>query len=94
MASKETPGTVFGKSILSAVEHLFKEGVVVTAITVKYPGIDPLLIIKAKTTEGPKIAFVGGANLDDIGKALKTLQVSDALKWRADEWELERLARN
>lgn len=88
----ESPGAQFGLCIQTAVELLFKQGVVVTAVKLKYPGIDPLAIVTAKTTEGPKIAFVGGANLDDVGKALLALVRSDAVKWKEDEWEIRRLA--
>jgi len=71
---------------------MFKEGYVVTSAKVKYPGINPLLILQAKTTEGPKIAFVGGVNLDDVGDALGKLWRAGLLKWREDEWEMRRLA--
>jgi len=92
MPRKETPGSIFGKQLQSSIDKLFKQNIVVTAVKIKYPGIDPLLIIQARTTEGPQIAFIGGRDLDHIGTALGSLVAAEAVKWRQDEWEMRRLA--
>lgn len=96
MASKNdaSPGSAFGIGIQSAVTLLFKQGVVVTSVKVKYPGIDPLLIVTAATTEGPKIAFTGGQNLDVIGNNFHKAVLSDAVPWKEDQFTLQRLAQN
>ena len=94
MPRKSEYGSVFGREIASVVELLFKQGTVVTAVKVKYPGIDPLIVLSAKTTEGPKIAFVGGADLDAAAHALGQMVRTDSLKWREDKFMLERLAQS
>ena len=91
-ANEQAVGTVFGRSIQSAVELLFKENVIVTSIKVKYPGIDPLLIVAAKTTEGPKIAFIGGVDLDQVGAVFANMVRAHSVEWREDKWEIKRLA--
>jgi len=94
MASKDLIGAEFGVGVYQAVEHLFRQGIVVTAVKVKYPGIDPMLMIAAKTTEGPKICFVGGRSLDQIGRTVEQMARSEALKWREDSFLLDKLAQN
>jgi len=88
------PGEQFGRGLYSAVELLFKANIVVTAVNIKYPGIDPLLIVKAKTTEGAKIAFIGGKSLDGCGNNFHKLAVERSVPWKEDEWEMKRLAEN
>jgi hypothetical protein len=90
--SNGSPGSVFGSCTQSAVENLFKAGMIVVSVKVKYPGIDPLMIVQVKTTEGPKITFVGGPNLDAVGRAFKGMVDTDSVKWKEDEWEMRRLA--
>lgn len=92
MSGESRLGADFGVAIYHGVELLFKQGIVVTSVKVKYPGIDPLMMVSAKTTEGPKIAFIGGRSLDQIGKVFLGFVRSEALEWREDQFTLERLA--
>lgn len=91
--SKETKpaGQDFGMATASSVELLFKRGVVVTAVKVKYPGIDPLLIVTARTTEGPKVCFVGGHDLDQVGRTFHRKVLAESLEWREDTFLLGKL---
>lgn len=91
MAAKKTVGTEFGTNVASAVEILFKQNIVVTAVKVKYPGIDPLLIVSAKTTEGPKIAFIGGVDMDAVGKVFGKMARTESIPWKEDEYAMRRL---
>lgn len=92
MAKKDgITGELFGRSISRAIELLFKQGVIVTGLKVKYPGIDPLIVVTARTTEGPKIAFVGGADMDKAGAALCKLVQAGELRWREDEWQIKKM---
>jgi hypothetical protein len=93
MTKGKLAGAVFGESVEAAVGLLFSQNIVVTAVKVKYPGIDPLLIVTAKTTEGPKIAFVGGSSLDQVGKVFVGMVRTESVEWKENKFELERLAR-
>jgi hypothetical protein len=84
----------WGSYLESVIEHMFDRGEIVVAVKIKYPGIDPLLIVNARTTEGPKVMFVKGKTIAEAVKTLHQKALADALEWRPDEWELQRLAEN
>lgn len=92
--SKPYIGATFGVSIATTVDLLMARGVIVTSIKVKYPGIDPLLVVSAKSTEGPKIAFINAPTLDACGVQVEKMTRNNAIPWREDKWQLERLAQN
>ena len=94
MAGKQNDTRSPEGMLSSAVEVLFRQNMVVTSLKIKYPGIDPLMVVCCKSTEGPKIAFIGGATIADIAKAFHTMVIAEAVKWREDEWEMRRLAGN
>lgn len=87
-SSKHDDGWIIG----SLCERLFDQGIVVTSFKIKYPAIDPLIILSAKTTEGPKIAFIGGATIASCLKAVEGMQRSNSIDWKEDKFELKRLA--
>jgi hypothetical protein len=87
----ELPGVEFGKRIQWVIDECWRQNILITAVKIKHPIVEPLLILTAKTTEGPKIAFVGAGSLDALGiKAMEQVQNS-ALVWREDTFALERL---
>lgn len=93
MENGQTPGHRFGAGVASACELLLKQGIVVTAVKVKFPGIDPLMIVSAKTTEGAQISFIKGQDLDACGILFHKRVLADVMEWREDKFEMERLAK-
>jgi hypothetical protein len=95
MANKkqtETAGHVFGRSLLAVVDSLQRQNIIITAVKVKFPGIAPLAVLQARTTEGPMIAFVSAEELDQLGRLLHKKHQEGSLRWKQDEWEIRRLA--
>ena len=77
--------------LYSAVELLWKDGYIVTQVKIKNPIAGTLLIIQVKTTEGPKIAFIGGLDMLETAKKLHEGVRTGSIKWRLDDYELKRL---
>ncbi len=57
-----------------------------TGLTIKFSGVDCLLVVKARFPAGPVVAFVGADDL--AGCFIKATREagSDALRWRADKY--------
>lgn len=61
-------------------------------ITVKQSATETLIVLKARTGEGPQIAFTGSSDpLKAVRKAYGEWDRGE-LKWRLDEWEAAKFA--
>lgn len=63
----------------------------VSGASIKIEASGYLLIIKARSAEGPQVAFVGAGSLTGIRSKLLLAENGSSLKWRADQYALDRL---
>ena len=67
------------------------EGVRVSGATIKVEPSGYLLVLKARSAEGPKVAFVGAGTLDGMRRKLVSGAQQGTLAWRVDQFALDRL---
>ena len=53
-----------------------------------------LLVLKARSAEGPQVAFIGGGTLDGLRKKLLAFGGDNQPRWRQDKFALDRLGEN
>lgn len=66
-------------------------GIRVHGCSIKVEPQGYLLVIRARSAEGPKVAFVGKSTLDGLRRHLLGLDGTDTLKWRDDQFALDRM---
>ncbi len=71
----------------------FETGARVSGLTIKCEPTGYLAIIKAITAEGPKVAFLGARTLDKIRTVLSSPEGREKLKWRVDQYTLDRIGK-
>lgn len=62
----------------------------IVGVSIKVEPNGYLAIIKAISPEGPQVAFLGKKSLDKIRTALLSSDGRGALRWRIDEYQLDK----
>lgn len=60
-----------------------------TEIKIRFQVSNVLMILKGISSEGPKIAFVGGASLSAVCHKVRSIPGRKELKWRFDQYALD-----
>lgn len=69
----------------------FGDGRRLHGASIKIEASGYLLILKARSSEGPVVAFVGAGSLSKIRSKLLGFEGNGTLKWRADQYALDGL---
>lgn len=69
-------------------------GARLTGITIKVEPAGKLVILKAITAEGPKVAFVGAGTLDAFRRKVTNREERESINWRVDQFALDNLGKN
>jgi len=67
-------------------------GVRVWGLTIKVNPADTLIVIKAASSEGPLVGFVGSVDLATAFRKAHAMLTAGEVKFKEDEWEMRRLA--
>lgn len=67
------------------------EGVRICGATIKVEPSGYLLVLKGRSSEGPKVSFVGAGSLSGIRSKLLANALNGGVKWRVDQYALDRL---
>lgn len=63
----------------------------VSGASIKVEPSGYLLVLKARSAEGPQVAFVGASSISGIRSKLLASGLTETLKWRIDQFALDRL---
>lgn len=63
----------------------------VYAASIKVEPSGYLLILRARSAEGPQVAFVGARSLSEIRRKVLGFEGNSTLKWQADKFALDGL---
>jgi len=67
-----------------------EQGLRVVGVTIKVEPGGYLVVIKAITAEGPKIAFVGCGSLEQVYREIQGIDSLPLNKWREDKYALDK----
>lgn len=84
---------------LRVVEDFFAQGLWlidvekgprIIGMSIKVSPSGMLAVVKAVSSEGPMVTFVGAPTLEGLYRKLQTTLASNAVKWRPDQFALDR----
>lgn len=78
-----------GVKLVYALEQLERHGFIVTSIKIKYPTIDPMVILTARGDGRHLVAFRGGASLHAIMGDLALKAFENEIDWKDDKFKNE-----
>lgn len=82
--TKEAEG--IGQNFMYGLNQLQRHGVLVTSLKIKYPLLDPIMILTAKRNGGHVVAFIGGKDIATIMKRFGMDAFADDIQWAADKF--------
>lgn len=68
-----------------------EEGFRLVGASLKIEPTGYLVILRAITAEGPRVAFVGAGTLEQVYRALKDLNSLPLEKWKVDRFALDKM---
>lgn len=78
-----------GRALCGLLDKLELDGVFVTSIKVKYPTVDPMVIITGKVDGVHSVVFMGGPSIAAACDKLRKDAFEGMLEWREDKYRNE-----